>query len=101
MVPAFGFNYLARMGGLVQLHSTRLPSTLHWRGGGGFAWLETTLRIQNRNDVLQALVVLAQQSAQFALKLNFPLKAFVAFHYLQRCQLLGKMAFELTEFSEF
>jgi hypothetical protein len=77
VIPALGLDYLTRVRVLVQLHSTRLTSTFYWRSGGGFAWLETTLRIEDRDDVLQALVVLTQEGAQFALKLDLLFQAFI------------------------
>lgn len=69
MISAFGFDNLTCMRVLVLLRCTRLTSTLA-RRSGGFAGLEAALGIQDRDDVLQALVVLAQKRSQFSLKFD-------------------------------
>jgi hypothetical protein len=91
VIPTLSLDHFTRLRVLVQLHSTRLTSAFHWRGGGSFAWLKTTLRIQDRDDVFLAFVVFAQQGAQFALKLNFVLKAFVTLQSLKGGKLFSKM----------
>lgn len=47
-------------------------------------------------DVLQALVVHAHQSTNFALKLDFLLQTFVASHCFNLRHLFREVAFELT-----
>jgi hypothetical protein len=100
VIAALGLYEFTSVRILIDFHGTRFASSLFWRSCSTTR-LETSLRIQNRNDVPQALVVLAQEGAQSALKLDLLLKAFVTLHCFQGSELLSQMAFELAEFSEF
>jgi hypothetical protein len=100
VIATFGFYDFTRVRVFVDFDGAGFASGLLGSGGVlalfGSGWV-----IQNRNNIFKALIVFAEQRAQFAFEFDFLLKAFIAFHGFEGSKLVGKVTFELAVFSKF
>ena len=98
VIPTFGFDDLASVRIFVDLHLTWLTSASF---GFDYWSAAASLRIQQVDDVRQAVTVFSKQSAQLRLKLYFLFETSIAFQCFESLELFGKVFFELAKFSKF
>lgn len=100
MVPAFGLNNLSAIRILVDLDGTSLAL----RAGSSGLQLATNgarVRIQDRYDIAQVLVVLLHERLELFLKLYLTLEAGVVLEGLEVGKLFLKCLFRSTKLSKF
>lgn len=98
MVSALSFHDFAGFRFFVDFNLARLAGSRLRVGNWGTT---TGLRIEQVDNVFQAVAILGKQGAKLGFKFDFLLQASITFEGFEGLKLLGEVFFKLAKFSEF